>query len=355
MRRAAERSNGVKDWQSGGDGLESISERRHAIWWHFHNIFSFPALSGIGNSVFTFLKGKTMHFTDMRWWQWAIIGLLLGALAGSVRSFYADIPDAGVHETLSQKEFERDLFRKSSDGKSSYFDSLKVVPFENRQIIIGEYTVTAHHRDPKNPKARPTVTHESRRFRMVPTVPYKPGPRFKGDFPKNLTVAEFLGWVQQHHPALNVRYRYNSWDTPKTQFAMWIGGSVLLFGLVWPVTINFLTFGRPWRPKPPKEEYDLDRFGKGEPEPPPPPPPEVDHGAIHSQIAAIEAELEAGTTASTAPAPSSTVEDRPADASVRKLDAGPLEAPSTRDESQEKKDYAGEFYPTTTHVTKKET
>jgi hypothetical protein len=292
-----------------------------------------------------------MHFTDIRWWQWAIVGLLLGALAGSVRSFYADIPDAGVHETLSQKEFERDLFRKNEDGKSPFFDSLKVLPFEDRQIIIGRYTTTQRHRDPKDPKAKPTITHESKLFRMVPNVPYKPGPRFKGDFPKNLTLVEFLGWVQQHHPTLDVSYHYDWWSAPKAQFAMWIGGSLILFGFVWPVTINFLTFGRPWRPKAPKEEYDLDRFGKSEPEP----PPEVDQGAIHSHIAAIEAELETGTTSSDASASPSSATATAADAPVRTLNAGPAEAASIPEQTQEKKDYAGEFYPTATHVTKKNT
>ncbi len=289
-----------------------------------------------------------MHLTDLRWWQWAIIGLLLGSLAGYVRSFYADIPDSGVRETLSQTEFERNLFRKNHDREYPYFDSLKVVPWEDRQIIIGRYTAVQRHRDPKNPKAKPTITLHERTFRMVPDLPYKPTNRFKGDFPKNMTLVQFLGLVQQHHPELKVHYSYDWWAAPKAQFGMWIGGSLVLFGLVWPTTINLLLFGRPWRPKQPKEDYDLDRFEKSEPAAAPP-PTEVDQEALHSQIAAIEAELE--TTAVAANGPGDTTTDGPAP--VRKLDGGPLELGSNAEPAKEDKEYKGEFYPTATHASKR--
>jgi hypothetical protein len=289
-----------------------------------------------------------MHITDLKWWQWAIVGLFLGALAGSVRSFYADIPDSGVRQTLSQKEFERDLFRKNEDRAYPFFEDLKVVPWEDRQIIIGRFMDVRRHRDPKNHKAKPTITTQERIFRVVPDVPYKPTARFKGDFPKDLTPVKFLAWVQQKHPELKVQYRYDWWTAPKAQFAMWIGGSVVLFGLVWPTTINLLLFGRPWRPKQPKEDYDLDRFEKTEPTPPPA-PTEADHDALHSQIAAIEAELETGAASGVSPSGISVE----APAAIRKLDAGPLEGGATAEQTQEEKDYAGEFYPTATHVPKR--
>lgn len=298
-----------------------------------------------------------MHLTDLRWWQWAIIGLLLGAGAGAIRSYYADIPDQGVTETMSQKIFERDLFRKNTDKAYPYFSSLRVVPFEGREIIIATYTATLRRHEPVEgqKKLKTVTTHEQRMVRVVPDVPYKPTKRFKGDFPKNMTPAQFLDWVAAKHPNLKVKYEYAWWTTARAQFGIWMIGGLVAMGFIWPTTINLMLYRRPWRPKKPREEeYDLDRFGQDPEKSASGPTPETDQAnaaALDSNIEEMEAQL-AASSASASPDTASG-ETSIAQTPVRKLDGGPLEAPQEQQSAEDKKDYAGQFYPTVAHAPKR--
>lgn len=156
----------------------------------------------------------------------------------------------------------------------------------------------------------------------------------------NKTVRDYLAEVAKVNPSISFRYAW--WTTPRAVYALWGGGTLLLFGLLIPAGIRLLVvagLGQPVR----EEEYDLDRFKSG-PEPvvvaaaaPAPDPSELDRLR----------ELEEKIMASIAAGPNRDQEEKEEPAPIKKLEAGPLEpatvpaAPSEHSPEE----YTGEYYP----------
>lgn len=164
------------------------------------------------------------------------------------------------------------------------------------------------------------------------------------------TISDFLLAVnqflvkQQGANAIPLSFHYRWWENSKYGYEIWMIGTFLIVGVIWPTLLTVMVKGGLGRTTP--EEYDLSRF-KGAPEP----------GATAKQAAAVvtqsdmdklrelEETLAASLKASpiaTPSAPSAPV----AAPAVQKLAGGPPEAaPAAKPQEDEKREYMGEFYP----------
>jgi hypothetical protein len=125
--------------------------------------------------------------------------------------------------------------------------------------------------------------------------------------------------------------------------ATWVGGSVLLIGVVWPTVINLLAFGRLTRPR---EEKGIDLSKVKNPAAPAPAGPSAeDLEHLHE----LEAELEAKLAGAAPPAPAEQPTPPRRAAVLTTAPAGPAPADVPHDDTVFGAK-ADDFYPTERHA-----
>jgi hypothetical protein len=152
-----------------------------------------------------------------------------------------------------------------------------------------------------------------------------------------------------------IPYRYVWWQSPQYAMRIWMGGSFVVIGVIWPLLLRMMLLGGLGRPQ--TEEYDLSRF-KGGKEPQKQAKAKTGITAEDlAQMAAMEASLRAslGPMADAMGTPGTAA--APADAKagplpVKELVGGdvPKEVPKTEEEKA--REYRGEFYPVAKPVEK---
>ena len=152
------------------------------------------------------------------------------------------------------------------------------------------------------------------------------------------TVLDFLRLLET---AKVVSYTHAWWRTYPA--ATWVGGSVLLVGVVWPTVINLLAYGRLTRPREEKG-VDLSKVrSTATPAPPGTSGPDIEH--LHQLEAELEANLSGAAGPEPDPQPAATPRPAPA------LSTAPLEpvaAPAHDDTVFGA--HADDFYPTERHA-----
>lgn len=182
-----------------------------------------------------------------------------------------------------------------------------------------------------------------------------------GKSPQPLTT--YLATLAKDRPWLSFRYAF--WDEPRWIYTIWVGGSVLVIGIIWPFVLKRLaaagyagqpddnepTLWQRWRrmfartPKPTAgaDEGITSAVAK--------PSPMTMSEEDMQKIAAMEEKL--GDFGQTSREPGGEIEDE-AKPGIKKLVAGPLETANQPETKEKPKEYAGEYYPTSTHVKKKD-
>jgi hypothetical protein len=164
------------------------------------------------------------------------------------------------------------------------------------------------------------------------------------------TIQDFLKSAVD--AGIAVKYTYAWWDSTKYAYEIWMGGSFLVLGLIFPALIRMMLRGGLGRAE--KSEFELRKYrpaaiaakavAKG--------PSAMDMQQLRELEAQMTATLKAGATeeadetqtaASSTPAPA---------AAPKKLAAGPLET-AAQQKQEEDKNYGGEFYPVERPVDKK--
>lgn len=164
------------------------------------------------------------------------------------------------------------------------------------------------------------------------------------------TVSDFLKAVdnydkqQQGANAIPVSFQYRWWESSNYGFEIWMIGTFLLVGVIWPALLSVMIRGGLGSMT--TEEYDLSRF-KGGHDPATMPKAtaaavtQSDMDRLHDLEARMAENLKAGATA-----PLSADEKSPQPIpAVAKLTGGPARAPAAPQSKDEPKDYQGEFYP----------
>jgi len=312
------------------------------------------------------VSGVAMRIEDLKRWHWIVLGLAVGLGISYWRgSIDAEMALRG-YDSLDVAAFERNLTATSRDGRP-LLRNIRVYPAEE-----GVYWVAAEElperggrrrggwdgwrRNRNQPNAdQPAPQAEYNPVMVRTTTPFVPRNNPQAPTNPNYTVVDYLTEMKSQHPGLDFSNRW--WDKDPLRSTIWALAGVLVIGGIWPSIINLLIgAGLGHRTEKKESEYDLSRFGKEEPAPVAKAEPTA---AELEKLRQLEAELERNLAASglsaqnlDAPAAGTDVSSAPAEQPLRVLTSGPVESPATDDKPPEDKHYAGEFYPTVTHVKK---
>ena len=277
-----------------------------------------------------------MRFDRWKRWQWAVVGILLGAATGWLWSGPPAFEAGAGRESwtdIEARQFRRDLRRVVRD--EPFVSNLVVYP---RDAILGgkpSDPVTFDWRDPYRPK-EPTKHY----FYYTP-VPF-PG---LGDetYPD---VRAFLDKVAGKGRYDHVAYRYAWWCVPSTAVGMGaVAGLVLVCG-IWPTLLRLAAraAGLPVEAPAPKSTVGLGGTG-----------PEVVATGPPRDVAAEDEAMEAvmaryasaGTITDGGSVDEEPDEEEAADRPLRTLETAPLDdstagAPAKKNE---RKVYGGAYYP----------
>jgi hypothetical protein len=279
-------------------------------------------------------------------WRWVVAGLVVGLAVSWWRGYVGLDASLLERDTIDVTEFEQLLVAKSSTGKPL----LRGIRFYGHEagtdwIIAEQFT---RGTGPDGSESYVPVKVGAQR----PYVPTR-GPATKAD--PNFTVIDYLKSIQATNP--QVRFSTRWWDREPARSMVYALIGVIAFAGAGPLLLGWFSGGAAAAGKGKEAEYDLSRFGKGGGGDAPAKP--TRHGPTEAELAhlrELEAELERRLgNDGTAAIPPGAAEASSASAgptSVKKLDAGPLEAPA-ESKPTESKQYDGEFYPTETHVKRK--
>jgi len=291
-----------------------------------------------------------MDIVSLKTRHWVVIGLLTGAICGGVRLSSRSDWMASPVRTIGQEEFERGLLHATPSGQRT-LDRIVVHPQESSgvQWVTALYTQTikihsvAH--DPASPLVAAEMTSAVKFRASEPYVPLEP---VKG-YSKPSGVLAYLKIASERPNAAGLGFQYAWYELPANEMLLWVCGCTALIGGLWPVMLGLLV-GAGFGPKEQPPLLDLSKFRSG---------PKYDAKKANAAavaecemllalIDANERKLAAGQENLDAePAPVATAKKTVA--GIRQLHAATVE-PGAAPLTQEEKDFAGEFYPTETHV-----
>lgn len=276
-----------------------------------------------------------MQVSALRRWHWILIALVVGLIGGSVRQATVDFEDrldAYGKLMTSQRRFEEALVGQVQGVRQ--LKDITVYPYRIRSANGSRRLV--HIVAARYWNGEAVMDHGQLTARFLPccylaTVPYKP---LDGGTPGTI-----LDYLEQLHKSSGVQYRYAWWWWMLTPMALWVSGSLLVIGGIWPTVVNLLAFGTLRRPR---EERGVSlRNVKA-----PPAPQRAVAAPAASYVDELDRELQetlavgSGSAGETEQAPAPKV-----------LASGPLEplaAPAAADDREFGAD-KDDFYPTERH------
>ncbi len=281
-----------------------------------------------------------MRIQDFKRWHWIVISLLVGAALGYSRLQMDPGESVTRSPSMGTERFEHDVRNRPDSGRP-FLENIVIYPVEEiirngkpaESINVVEFDLVVPAED---------GTGVATRYNVKFPFPYKPVGRRGAaiEMGEESGIADYLDRLKENLD--HVTYRNAWWVTPRNVYAMCIGGSFVVIGLVWPTLIHLLTGAGFSGGQKSRDEYDLDRFGKGG---------EVAAaGAVgmseedQARLAAVEAGLEASLKNSDI-----AMTDQPPppqEAPIRELNASAVETLSPPPPTEEAaKDFKGEFYP----------
>jgi phage tail protein X len=209
----------------------------------------------------------------------------------------------------------------------------KVTPAGVR-AIVGANSTLRNAKGPANVKIVPDQPY---------WIPWNPADGHTvSDF---LVAATKLIARQRGAPAPAIRFRYAWWELPKYVYQVWIIGTVLVVGVIWPALIQLLVkggFGRPVT----EEEFDLKRFKPSAPERAAAVKTAVVTQSDMDRLRELEENMEATLKGGGSGAPAVAAATAADPAVVKPLAGGPAEAPVAPAAANEPEHYdGGVFYP----------
>ena len=289
-----------------------------------------------------------MDISDIKRWQWALVGILAGLALGYA---WSSGDPAGDGRKISQIDFERDLIRKDPKSNEPVLEKIVVHPavLDYQKQTVQPVTFLRTMRGGKDGKSYKVWAQ------FVAPVPYQPQFNGAGAAPvagKTFTVSDYLAAVSKQAP--EVRYRFG-WESQKpVAMAAWTVGSVLLVGGIWPTLLNLLIGAGLGAKREQKKEDYFARFSST-PEPAKAAARAAMSDAERDRLDEMNRRLEADL-ASEGLGMTSVGAERPATPNdVRKLEGGPVEAAPAlkRGDEDDEIEVKGVYYPVLIHHKKK--
>jgi hypothetical protein len=287
-----------------------------------------------------------MQLDQLKRWQWALIGIIVGLMIAYVRTGVE--PDNSVSMSLSVREFSQEVGVDDLPGNRQRIEDIVLHP-------PSDPAESAYHKAVQIVTFKRAVFDEQRKgwvykpAAIKVELPFKAPGREGGDY--GGSFENYMKAVQEENKA--VTYQFAWWEVPRDQYLIWTAGCLVVIGGVWPTIISLLV-GAGLGPQKKEADYDLDRFGRGKTKTET--APAARRGmttAEQSQLANLtqnmESDLSPSGMARTSGGVAATASEQP----VRKLDGKALEVAQTEKE-EEDKEYKGEFYPVAKSGQKKE-
>jgi hypothetical protein len=289
-----------------------------------------------------------MRLDRLRNWHWIVIGLAFATTASILRGRLGQPLLSSYGEQINaQVDFETALLTQVGTGFQFHDLIVHTAPdpsANGQQVYIVRGMYWDGRSESRGPIFRPAY--------FVAHVPYAPltdlsrlsppgGPDYARQYQQlpAPTVMDFLRILSQ---ARGVRYRHAWWITHDQ--AVWFTATFVSVGLIWPIVMNLLMYGRLMRPPQPSAPAITITYATVSS------PAYEPTAASDAQLADVISELESTTQSHSAKPPV----DAPAPIPVRALDAGPLVATEARAESADKAfgADADDYYPTERHLRK---
>ena len=160
---------------------------------------------------------------------------------------------------------------------------------------------------------------------------------------ENKTVRDWLDAAQGQYSWIN--YRWGWWKVPKDAEMIWMGGTILIVGIIWPIGLSFLK-GAGLGRQAVAEQYDLSRFGKGKPTKAVAAVKAEMSDVDRAQLKEVQEALAASLKDGIGHAPAAPAGAQPSAAGEEKeFKTAPLEPSPALGQAEEKKEYEGQFYP----------
>jgi hypothetical protein len=277
-------------------------------------------------------------------WRWAVGGLVLGLAISWWRGYVGLDRSLLERDTLDVTEFEQLLVAKSPSGQPLLRD-IRFFGHEGGTDWVIAEQLSGGTRGPEKAVSYIPVKIGAQRP-YVPKLNAPPKPD------ANYTVFDYLKSIQASNP--QVRFSSRWWDREPARSVVYALIAVIALAGAGPFVVGVLSGGATVSTAGSKADAEyLARFGKGGGDVPARPgkhhPSEAELARLRELEAELERRLAGDGTAETPAAPASGADPPPSAPQVKKLDAGPLEAPAEQKPKQAK-EYGGEFYPTETHV-----
>jgi hypothetical protein len=285
-----------------------------------------------------------MEIQDFKRWHWIVISLVIGAALAYARSMIApDEQPSG--RGVTPVEFVQKLTQKTDKGYPLVQDVViypaQTAPDSSGQSREVNFVVCSFLKPTKPGKGFYDPMH------FTAEVPFKVGNMVEPKSEK-YSVRDYMAEMQQQFPEVKVRYAW--WAQKPAQFGIWMGGTLVLIGGIWPMLISLMVGAGLGKPKKEQDDYDLDRFGKT-PEPakaqqakPAIPVGEMDR--LREMQEQMEKNLAgAGMQITGSGEATSAAGSTPGAPGIRKLTGAAVEVPLTPAQDDESKEYGGEYYP----------
>ncbi len=279
-----------------------------------------------------------------RWWQWILVSLLVGGVLGFVFT-RLDIDDTSI--ATRDLGFLLRHLNQRTDGGESIVDAIHVSPpmMDVNGNSIENVTFWVRAKNKTTGKWDPIEQYQVRVGR----------PLFKAAKDPNYSIRDFLSEQKKDLPSLN--YRYNFYQETRFIWAASIGGSVLGIGILWPMLIKAMVKLGLGLPESEEEEkgIDLRRVSSRTASTAALTGVSV-NDADRDQLAALNDRLEANVSGMLMEQDQLDDEaERKAEAAViKKLSGEALPADEiTPANSNDPREYGGEFYPVARPVVKK--
>lgn len=193
-----------------------------------------------------------------------------------------------------------------------------------------------------------------------PAIPYTPfSPRLRSVGTHDDYVRFLHALAEDRYP--QIEWRYAWWREGRWNYAIWMGASFAIVGLIWPAVVRRFAGEAPARGEqdemPPPSSFVQDRNAMDQPPSASMASPAPDAACLNERVDELIrsqlAEMQSGQP-SFAPSTTDAVRDPSAEQpAVPTLNATPLESPAPKAPEQPQ-EYDGEYYPTVAHAKRKQ-
>jgi hypothetical protein len=251
-----------------------------------------------------------MTLADLKRWHWLVIGLLLGPLLA-----YCQVVRRQVNgyegDSLHRPTFAR--YMRECNRPTGGSQNIVVHPHP----LKGGWHIVTGQRYAADSDEVTTWWFEAQ------------SPYLETSQPQQHQYADVMEFLQRAGADNSpVPYRWAWWERSDLQVPLWLAGTVVFFGVLWPTVLNLLAFGSVFRPA--EEKVDLSGV-RNTPAPEPTTPVPTDLSQVDRIGEELAAEL-AGAASACAPAPPSTSDLE----SVREMTATQLELTAEEKARQER-------------------